>query len=246
MMNDLQNTAQEKSVLRWGGLAGIVGGILLVAVFVIVGVFVGLDDPAEPEALVERFPDVRAPMFVVEVLYLGGLALWAIHFLALYRALRATSLAPALFGSALGIMGLVVLAAGALPQVARTPISDLYHAPGATPGDQATLVLLWQATQGMFDALLVTGLLLLPIGLLMLGVAMLGAPAFGRGYGWVSVSLGVAGVAAAVAVVIDPGSIIAVVGILALIVFHIALGWKVYSLSKGPYVGSLVENRGKG
>jgi hypothetical protein len=246
MMNDLQNTAQEKSVLRWGGLAGIVGGILLVAVFVIVGVFVGLDDPAEPEALVERFPDVRAPMFVVEVLYLGGLALWAIHFLALYRALRATSLAPALFGSALGIMGLVVLAAGALPQVARTPISDLYHAPGATPEDQATLVLLWQATQGMFDALLVTGLLLLPIGLLMLGVAMLGAPAFGRGYGWVSVSLGVAGVAAAVAVVIDPGSIIAVVGILALIVFHIALGWKVYSLSKGPYVGSLVENRGKG
>jgi hypothetical protein len=245
MMNDLQNTAQEKSVLRWGGLAGIVGGILLVAVFVIVGVFVGLDDPAEPEALVERFPDVRAPMFVVEVLYLGGLALWAIHFLALYRALRATSLAPALFGSALGIMGLVVLAAGAFPQLARTPISDLYHAPGATPEDQATLVLLWQATQGIFDALLVTGLLLLPIGLLMLGVAMLGAPAFGRGYGWVSVSLGVAGVAAAVAVVIDPGSIIAVVGILALIVFHIALGWKVYSLSKGPYVGSL-EDRGKG
>jgi hypothetical protein len=96
---------------------------------------------------------------VEEVLYLGVLALWAIHFLALYRALRGTSLAPALFGSALGIMGLGVLAAGALPQVARTPISDLYHAPGATPEDQATLVLLWQATQGIFDALLVVGLL---------------------------------------------------------------------------------------
>ena len=25
MMNDLQNTAQEKSVLRWGGLAGLLG-----------------------------------------------------------------------------------------------------------------------------------------------------------------------------------------------------------------------------
>ena len=36
---------EEKSVLRWGGLAGIAGGILLVAVFVIVGVFVG-PDPA--------------------------------------------------------------------------------------------------------------------------------------------------------------------------------------------------------
>jgi hypothetical protein len=192
-----------------------------------------------------RFPDVRAAHIVEEVLYLGVLALWAIHFLALYRALRATNLAPALFGSALGIMGLVVLAAGALPQVARTPISDLYHAPGASPEDQATLALLWQATQGMLDALLVTGLLLLQIGLLTLGVAMLRTPAFGRGYGWVSVTLGVAGGAAAVALLIDPGSPIAVVGILALIVFHIALGWKVYSLSKGPYVGSL-EDRGKG
>ena len=65
-----------------------------------------------------------------------------------------------------------MLAAGALPQVARSPISDLYHAPGATPEDQATLVLLWQATQGMLDALLITGLLLLPIGLLTLGVAI--------------------------------------------------------------------------
>ncbi len=37
----------------------------------------------------------------------------------------------------------------------------------------------------------------------------------------------------------------AAVSVLSLIVFHIALGWKVYSLSKGPYVGSL-EDRGKG
>ena len=232
-MTDLQKIEQEKSVLRWGGLAGIVGGILLVAVFVIVGVFVG-PDPAEPEGLVMRFPDVRAAHTVEEVLYLGVLALWTIHFLALYRALRGTSPAPALFGSALGIMGLGVLAAGALPQVARTPISDLYHAPGATPEDQATLVLLWQATQGIFDALLVVGLLLLPIGLIALGVAMLGAPAFGKAFGGVSVVIGVLGVAAGVVLLIDPGSPIAAVGILALIVFHLVLGWKVYSLSKGP------------
>ena len=36
-----QKMEEEQSVLRWGGLAGIAGGILLVAVFVIVGVFVG-------------------------------------------------------------------------------------------------------------------------------------------------------------------------------------------------------------
>ncbi len=229
----MKSIDEEKSVLRWGGLAGIVGGILLVGVFVIVGVFLG-PDPAEPEGLVMRFPDVRAAHIVEEVLYLGVLALWAIHFLALYRALRATSLAPALFGSALGIMGLGVLAVGALPQVARTPISDLYHAPGATPEEQATLVLLWQATQGIFDALLVTGLLLLPIGVIALGVAMLGTPAFGKGFGWMSLVVGVLGVAAGVVLLIDPGSPIAIVSVLSLIAFHIALGWKVYSLSRAP------------
>ncbi len=236
--------SEERSVLRWGGLAGILGGILLLAVFVIVGVFVGAD-PAEREGFVMRFPDVRAAHIVEEVLYLGVLALWAIHFLALYRALRGTSPAPALFGSVLGIMGLGVLAAGALPQVARTPISDLYHAPGASPEDRATLVLLWQATQGIFDALLVVGLLLLPIALIALGVAMLGTLAFGKAFGGVSVVLGVLGGAAGVVVLIGPGSLIAGVGMLAFIIFHLVLGWKVYSLSKGPYAGS-PEDRGKG
>ena len=131
-------------------------------------------------------------------------------------------------------MGLGVLAAGALPQVARTPISELYHAPGATPEDQATLVLLWQTTQGIFDALLVVGLLLLPIGVIALGVAMLGTPAFGKGVGGVSVVIGVLGIAAGVVLLIDPGSPIAIVSVLSLIVFHIALGWKVYSLSRAP------------
>src|SRR5918993_783370 len=131
---------EEQSVLRWGGLAGIVGGILLVAVFVIVGVFVG-PDPTEPEGLVMRFPDVRAAHVVEEVLYLGVLAL---------------------------------------------------------------------------------------------GVAMLGAPAFGQGFGWMSLVVGVLGVAAGVVLLIDPGSPIAIVSILSLIVFHIALGWKVYTLSRVP------------
>lgn len=232
-MNDLQKMEQEKSVLRWGGLAGILGAIIFILVFVIVIVFVG-PDPAELEGWVMRFPDIRAARTVENSLYLVTLILWVTHFLALYRALRGKSLAPALFGSVLGILGLVVLAAGALPHVATAPISDLYHAPGATPEDQATLVLLWQATQGIFDALLIVGLLLLPIGLIALGVAMLGAPAFGKGFGGVSVVLGVAGVVAASVLLVDPLSPIAVVGVLALIVFHLVLGWKVYSLSRAP------------
>jgi hypothetical protein len=237
MTNDLQNTAQERSVLRWGGLAGILGGILFIVVFAIVGFGpVGLD-PVEPAEEVMRFPEIRTARIVENGLYLTVLVLWVIHFLALYRALRGTSLAPALFGSALGILGLVMLVAGALPHVATDPISDFYHAPGATAGDQATLDLLWQATMGIIEMLLVTGLVILPTGLIALGIAMLGAPAFGKGFGWLSLVIGALGIAAGVVLLIDPASPIAAVSVLSLIVFHIALGWKVYSLSRNP-VGS--------
>ena len=224
---------EEKSVLRWGGLAGILGGIIFILVFVIVIVFVG-PDPAEPEGEVMRFPDIKAARTVEDGLYLVVLILWVTHFLALYRALRGTRLAPALFGSVLGIMGLGVLAAGALPHVATAPISDLYHAPGATAEDRAALVLMWQATEGIFDALFVVGLLLVPIGLVALGVAMLRVPAFGKGFGGVSVGLGVVGVVAASVLLVNPLSPSAFIGVLALIVFHLVLGWKVYSLSRAP------------
>jgi hypothetical protein len=224
----LQKNQAEEEVLRWGGLAGILGSGLFILVFFIVGVFVGADT-AEP---VTRFPNVRAARTVENSLYLVVLILWVTHFLALFLALRRTRLAPALFGSVLGILGLVVLAAGALPHVATAPISDLYHAPGATPEDQADLVLLWHATQGIFDALLVVGLVFLPIGLISLGSAMLDVPAFGKALGGTSVGLGVIGVGAAVVVLIDPSSPIAALGFFALIIFHLVLGWKTYRLSR--------------
>ena len=227
----MQVIDEEKSVLRWGGLAGILGGIIFILVFVIVIAFVGAD-PAQPEGEVMRFPDIRAARTLENSLYLMVLILWITHFLALYRALRGTSLAPALFGSVLGIVGLGVLAAGALPHVAQAPISDLYHAPGASPEDQAALVLMWQVTEGIFDALFGVGLLLVPIGFVALGVAMLGAPAFGRGFGGVSVVVGVVGVVAASILLVEPLSPSAFVGVLALIVFHLVVGWKLYSLSR--------------
>ena len=198
----------------------------------------------EPAAEPERFPDIRTARMVEEGLYLAVLVLWVIHFLALYRALRGTSLAPALFGSALGILGLVVLAAGALPQCRHRPNRRPLSCSRGDPGDQATLVLMWQATMGILEMLLVTGLVILPTGLIALGVAMLGAPAFGKGFGGVSVALGLVGGVAACFLLIYPGSPITGVGVFALIVFHLVLGWKVYSLSKGKYVGSL-EDRGR-
>lgn len=154
------------------------------------------------------------------------------HVVALGRALGGTRRAPAVFGGVLGIVGLTVLAAGALPHAVGVPLSDLYHAPGATAADQATLVMVWQGMQAMFDALLITGLVILPVSVLALGVAMLEAPGFGRRIGSVSVVLGVIAAVAATVLLIDPLSFVAVVGILALIVFHVIAGSCIYRLSR--------------
>ena len=232
-MNDLQKTEQEKSVMRWGGLAGMLGGILFILTWVIVLAGpVGMEDPADLVGWVTRFPDIRAARIVENGLYLVALILEVTLFLALYRALRRASLAPALFGSVLGILGLGVFAAGALVHVAQVPLSDLYHAPGATPEDQATLALLWQATWGIFDAMLYVGFFVVPAGLIALGVAMLGAPTFGKGFGGLSVALGAVGLVAAVLQMVDPSSMIGALSYFACLIFYLVLGWKVYSLSR--------------
>jgi hypothetical protein len=233
MINSIQMMEQEKTVLRWGGLAGMLGGILLILTWVVILAGpVGMEDPADLAGWVTRFPDIRAARVIENGIYLVALILEVMLFLALYRALRGTSLAPALFGSVLGILGLTVFMVGALPHVAHAPLSNLYHAPGATPGDQATLAILWQATWGIFDAILYVGFFVMPVGLLALGVAMLGAPAFGRGFGWMSVVIGVVGLVAAVLQMVDPSSMIGAGSYFASLIFYLVLGWKVYSLSR--------------
>jgi hypothetical protein len=84
----------------------------------------------------------------------------------------------------------------------------------------------------MNDALLAVGFIVVPIGLIALGVAMLGTPAFGKGFGGVSMVLGVVGLVAAALNMVDPSSMIAVLSYFAIIIFHLVLGWKVYSLSR--------------
>jgi hypothetical protein len=195
---------------------------------------VGIEDPADLAGWVTRFPDIRAARIVENGLMLVALILGVALFLALYRALRGTSLAPALFGSVLGIVGLAVFMAGALPHVAHAPLYDLYHAPGATPEDQATLALLWQAIWGINDVTLYVAFFVVTIGLIALGVAMLGTPAFGKGFGGVSAVLGVVGLVAAALQIVDPSSMIGAGSFFAIVIFYLVLGWKVYSLSRAP------------
>ncbi|MBC6450556.1 hypothetical protein [Actinokineospora xionganensis] len=219
----------DKSVPRWAGLTSIGGGLLLLVVFAWVIAFAGAD-PAGPAGPINKFPEIKTVRIVENGFYLAVLLLWIPLYLALCRGLART--APALIGGALGLLGLGVLAVGAIPHAATSRLADLYHAPGATAADQATLALIWQGTQGIYDGLVLTGLLVMAAGIVLIGRALHADPAYGRGIAWLSILLGVVGLVAGTVVLIDPTSPAAALGVFALIAFHLVLGRKVHRLSK--------------
>ncbi len=232
-MKNSQKIEQERNVLRWGGLSAMLGVILFLVAIVAAMVLVG-DDPDTLKGWVTRFPDIKAARVVENLSYLLALVLQVPLFLALYRALRKTSLAPALFGSALGILGLVALVVSTTPHVAHARLATLYNAPGTTPADQATIAIMWQALWGMIEVMVYIGFLVIPLGLFLLGIAMFNAPAFGKSFGWLSIVLGAIGFAAAMYQMVDIASMASFGSYLAYIVFYLVLGWKVYSLSRAP------------
>lgn len=221
---------KEKNVLRWGGLAGMLGGIAFIfTIAILLGCVPAT--PATIEGLVMRYPDVRVATAVGQVAYFVAVISLVPLILAMYRALRGSSLAPALFGSGLSFVGLVVYATGALPVVALSRISDLYHASGATSAQQATAVLLWQGIQGIFNETDTVGFALFMVGIIVLGVAMLRTPTFGKVFGVLSVVFGLIGVIGISLFAVDSASF-SLFAILAFIIHPLLFGWKVYSLSR--------------
>lgn len=230
-MNNSQMLEQEKSVLRWGGLSGILGGIIMILVMVFVAVAIG-EDPDDLKEVVARFPDIHILRVIENGVYLVGLLLEILLFLTLFYALRKASLAPALFGSALGIVGLVSMAISATPHVAHYPLSEIFQAAGTTAEAQEAIAIMWQGTWGVFNAPLYVGFFVVPLGLLLVGVAMFAAPEFGKGISWMTVVIGALAFVAAILQMIDPASDTGAVSYLAPIVVYFVLGMKLNKLSK--------------
>ena len=229
-MNRSQMMKQEKDVLRWGGLFGILGSIFLIASMAIVITRMPAD-PATWEEWVTRFADIKTTRILENTVYLTAVILWVPAFLALYYALRRTNLAFALFGSVLGILGLVILMVGALPHIGVMPLADIYYAPETTVADKATLGLMWQGSQAIHESSLAVGILVAPIAMLFLGIAMFSSPTFGKGFAAISLLLGAAGIIGAIGNIITLSEIGAI-PVFAIIIFNFVMGWKLFSLSR--------------
>jgi hypothetical protein len=224
---------QEKSVLRWGGLSGIVGAIVFLISIVYQVAFVGTNTTAAGAGPVMRFPGVQTQIIVGQTLFLVGVLLFVPLFIALYRSLRASSLAPALFGGLLSFLGLAVLAVESEPNVAMAQISAQYHAVGATAAQQATAVQIWQSTQAMFNQFDTCAYIFLSVGFIILGVAMLRAVPFGRALAAISVVFGVAGLFALASFAVDSAAF-SPFALITFAVFPLLFGWKVFQMSKAP------------
>ena len=221
---------EDKSVLRWGGIAGILAGVLFIlAIITFFALLPLVRDAAED---VMRFPELRAAWTAFGIFSLVGAILTIPLFLALYRALRGTSLAAALFATVLGVLGAFGLAFNFASGFGVFPaLSDLF-VNAASPEERTTVVLLWEATRGIIDQAGFAGAAFLAVGAVSFGVAMLGSPDFGKGFGGVGVVLGLAAVVDLSIVVVMGLTAGGFVAFFAFIIFLFLFGWKVYSLSR--------------
>ena len=233
----------EKSVLRWGGLAGILAFI----VFIVGMPLYALVDPFTPEGLM-AFPNARLAIALSISLSMTTAFLSVTFILVLYQVFQRNSKALALIGSVLGVVGYIVTALGdASTIVAFAPLSDLYHAPTATSEAQATVILLWQTTMGITSTFFFVGGLFMMISFITLGVAMIGTTAFDRRLGKVSIVIGVIGLVGVVASLFVSGTIgmqLMGTAVFANLIFLPLFGWKVYCLSRAGKITEMtsVEN----
>jgi hypothetical protein len=224
----------DRQLSRWGGRAGLAGVILMLGSFVVVGAM-GLPDASDPETLTD-FANIESGRIAEHFLYLGALMLFALHVLVLHRLLRTAHPAAALFGTAFAEFGLVIMAASSMLHVATSPLADLYNAPNTPPADLPMIEYAWHGAQSVFDTMLTTGALLVPIGIVLFGVAMRRAPAFGPRLTILTFGLGALGVIGAVIGIVDPGSMLLAASVLAIVVFHLSTGWRTLTLGKAVIV----------
>jgi hypothetical protein len=214
----------DSQLLRWGGGAGLAGGIALLASFGVVTAL-GLPDASDVETLTD-FADIKSGRIAEHFLYLGALMLFALHVFVLHRLLRPAHQAAALFGTVFASFGLVMMAASSMLHLSTAPLADLYTDPGASSEDRRAIEYAWHGAQSVFDTMLATGALLVPIGMVLFGLAMRHTTAFGPRLTWFAIGLGLVGTAGAVVGIVDPGSLFLALGVLAIVVFHLAVGWQ--------------------
>ena len=232
---DHPELAPDRRMLTWGGLTSIGGSIMLIASAVLVGVL-GLPDASDVETLTD-FSAIESGRIAEHFLYLAALVLFALGTTVLYRVLKSAHVTVTLFGTVVTAFGLVIMAASSLLHVSTAPLAELYTATGTPSEDLRAIEYAWHGAQSVFDTMLATGTLLVPIGIILLGLAMWISSAFGSPISIFAIVLGVVGTIGGVIAVVSPGSMAAAAAVLAIGLFHLGAGWQMLRLRRGDLLG---------
>ena len=233
---ELAHTDQrpDRQLWHWGGVAALAGVASMVATVAVVVGF-GLPDASDVETL-RDFGDIETGRILEHFLYLGALVMFALHVVVLNRLLAQAHRPAALFGTVVAEFGLVILAASSMLHVSTAPLSELYTDPDTPADDLASIEYAWHGAQSVFDTMLATGLLLVPIGIVLFGLAMLRAPEFGPRLTWLAIAIGALGFVGAVIEAVDRNLELSALAVLAMVVFHLSTGWRTLTLAReeGP------------
>lgn len=216
-------------------MAGLAGAAIFIFSIVYQVVFIGTQTTAAGAGPVINYPGIHTQIIVGQSLFLVGTVLMMPLFLSLYRALRQSSLPAAIFETGLSFLGLAILTVEGEPNVAMTPISNSYHAAGATIAQQASAVQLWPATQGMFNQFDTCAYILLSIDFVFFGLGMFSSPSFGKTLGGAIAAFGAAGLLGVALFPVTSG-MFAIFALLTFVLFPLIAGWKVLGLSKTPSI----------
>ena len=176
----------DRQLSRWGGMAGLAGGILFVGSAAVIGAM-GLPDASDVETLTD-FADIEAGRIAEHFLYLGALMLFALHVLILHQLLpRGSSARFAVRSSRRRVR---IRHHGGVIDAARVDIATRrsVHRIDTPPEDLPAIEYAWHGAQSVFDTMLATGVLLVPIGIVLIGIAMRSATAFGPRLAWAAIT----------------------------------------------------------
>ena len=234
--------AGERQLARWGGAAALGGVVLMVLTFAVV-IAMDLPDASDVETLTD-FADIETGRIFEHLLYLGSVILFTLHVPVLYQLLKRAHWAAALFGAALSTIGLAIMAASSLLHVSTSPLADLYSDSSTPSEDLPAIEYAWHGTQSVFDMMLATGLLLVPIGMVLFGVAMRQSRQFGRRLAGFAIGVGVIGAVAATAEIVDQSLEISALSVLAIVAFHLATGWRTLHLGRSDDTSTSTADQG--
>ena len=238
-----KKTSEDRSVSRWGGIAGLSSaGVTVISLLTVLAFSTPLFVSVQPEdicgpscyvvASPADFPASRTALMIHHAFYVLTIMLIAILVVSLYRVLsrESSSIAPALSGFAIGLLGLAMLATGGWVSISFAHLSDVYHT--SNPQEQATLVLVSHAVQAVFNETDVMGGIMLSVGFILFGVAMLRNLRFGKRLGVVSMVLGLAAIGGIAFRSIGQDNPDNPFFIIVVIVLPLILGLKLYMLSR--------------